>query len=348
MMPMTSSILSDSYLQSGMKRSYDQTSIMSAMSEPPSSIPARASMPGTPGSPYNSDSQAQAKRIKIDDLIQSNSTALYPLSPPIVYSSPAEVRTLYEVDLMNALDRFFDTNWFSTKGLEKISTSESVLDGIVSAFVRKSNTLYPEAPISLGTVDEDVELLCAAFELVYGISITRHPKPTSSTAGKTSEDWDSKREEVANRLDSIRALLKEIVISNNAVESPQQSPKTTSDNVTKFWNYIRKVASFDASIDTLAALDTWVRVIYEISEEIVKEKMPIISIAETRYLAQRLIAPALEDPQHASMTIPTVKERMRQQYDYIRNNAEGNQQNVVIHRISAKALATIDPTLLHL
>ncbi|KAF8474793.1 hypothetical protein BDZ91DRAFT_789058 [Kalaharituber pfeilii] len=294
-----------------LKRTYDHVSPSSCLSDTPraSATPIGRSLTPNPSTLRDSSATNPAKRIKIDDLLSGGANG-HPLTPPSgdqliqTLTTPGHIE-MYRKKFAPRLDALLETNWFQTRGVQKVIRGGPFGEQLGGLFTRlngRGGLYIDEEDSALENTGGDAEVILNAVKLVYGTRV-----PAKSTT-EQDDDYAEKadiinRNETLNRIEVVEALVtgKTAILELCAPHiSPKGAPALYDDSHngagTSFWRSLAKFVLLqegkDHELEFNTILDSmkhnlggiWVREV-------------LYNIAEARHLHNRLRSQELAEPE---------------------------------------------------
>lgn len=376
------------YSRPDLKRTYDRASPYSGPE--PTYVPMMDSRGIPTSAPYMSPTTAQllepsAKRIKIDDLLREGANPAVegvgmgmvvgsgdvkqemiappplnglpsPTSNGIDYSAPLDVRSLYEREYARALDAFFESKWFSTKGLDMLRADGPFYDEVQAFFTKAKarNYTYLEEEDSSITINETTELFWLAMQLIFGVQFdtTKKESRSASPSQQQTEDkaeqpreqqnghkdaTDPEMELTLSRVKMVQSLLSRTPVKlPTPASSPAASPRHNSSEL-KFWDSLRTFVGIPMTqMQDLVQADNLLRQgmhpSASSSDSSTSPRLVLVSIAEEGWLTKRLVL----DPNATEQ----ITQRLGQLRMYIEGIARSSPQDRdgVIRRICGRAV----------
>ncbi len=191
----------------------------------------------------NEAAHAAGQPIPIDSLFEIGGHAPSPVPPnygPVPASVIEEIKVLYSRDYAPGLDRWLETNWYSTKGFSRLMADTRVLE------------MFAHLLEQFRTVQNDYEglrrLPSLEARLVWNLfCLCRAPSAATSNGanGTTPGGVDQHTQEVLKRLEVFEYLVTNRTVETNPAEQIALPPRPDywKDLEVKFWRYLGTVVS---------------------------------------------------------------------------------------------------------
>ena len=343
-----------------LKRSYDQASPLSCISDTPRTSGTPQGRSSTPN--LRDTSSNTAKRIKIDDLLSSGSRNFLPLTPPsgdqVTQPAATVMHTeLYKNKYAPSLDALLETEWFRSRDLNKVSRLSSfgeLLEDLFKRFQSRSGVYRYKEDTRLSNFSGDAEVILDSIRLVYG---TTAP-PGAKRTHPVEHDEYAYPTDIANRNETLRriAVVEALVTGQTKtldIFSPQVSPKSSPvrfegqpmEECSKFWRGLSRLISMKEGKDSEQEFGF---VLEEIKKTIQnrQSRMVLYHIARARHYYQNLSRPEADKKRSMglfndskSFIDSTARAPITQRF------SEGDTILPILRRISARALGIWGPPL---